>query len=173
MPADPHEIEQIERGVRERPPVIPALAGYTGHLLRAAYVSAADHARERLPANAQPRIFGILAILAATGPRSQQELGHLLGVNRTMMVKVVDEMEAQGLLERRRNPADRRSYALEPTPHGLATLERMQPAMLETEASLTEPLGEVGRARLNELLRQLLTGLGHTPPEPLADRTGY
>jgi DNA-binding MarR family transcriptional regulator len=173
VPNDHDETELIERGARERPPVIPALSGYTGHLLRAAYVAALDYAREELPADGQPRVFGILAVLATSGPRSQQELGQLLGVNRTIMVKIVDGMEAAGLLERRRNPADRRSYALEPTPEGLATLQRLGPAVRETEAGFTAPLGKAGRARLNLLLRKLLAGLGHTPPEPLGDRTGY
>jgi DNA-binding MarR family transcriptional regulator len=173
VPADPEETDLIERGAREGPPVIPALAGYTGHLLRAAYVAALDFARERLPGQAQPRVFGILAVLSSSGPQSQQQLGDLLGVNRTTMVQIVDGMEASGLLERRRNPADRRSYALEPTPEGLATLERLGPAVIDAESAFTAPLGQEGRARLNDLLREVLGGLGFEPPAPLADRTGY
>jgi DNA-binding MarR family transcriptional regulator len=173
MPIDPDEVEQIQRGAAAGAAVVPALARYTGHLLRAAYVAALDTAREELPADAQPRVFGILAVLATSGPRSQQELGALLGVNRTIMVKIVDDMEAAGLIERRRNPADRRSYALEPTPEGLAKLAELGPAVMQTEAGFTAPLGGDGRARLNALLRALLAGLGHEPPEPLADRTGY
>lgn len=173
MPGDPEETELIERGAREGPPVIPALAGYTGHLLRAAYVAALDFARETLPGQAQPRVFGILAVLASSGPQSQQQLGDLLGVNRTTMVQIVDGMEASGLLDRRRNPADRRSYALEPTPEGLATLERLGPAVIGAESAFTAPLGQAGRERLNVLLRKVLGGLGHEPPATLADRTGY
>ncbi len=152
---------------------MPALAGYTGHLLRAAYLSALGHARTELPSDGQPREFGILAVLATTGPRSQQELGELFGVNRTVMVALVDRLEASGLVERRRNPSDRRSYALEPTDEGLAALARLAPAVQEAELTFTEALGDEGRARLNELLRALLAGLGHEPPGPLADRTGY
>jgi DNA-binding MarR family transcriptional regulator len=173
VPGDPEETELIERGARDGPPVVPALAGYTGHLLRAAYVAALDFARETLPGQAQPRVFGILAVLAASGPQSQQQLGELLGVNRTTMVQIVDQMEAAGLLERRRNPADRRSYALEPTPEGLATLERLGPAVIDAESAFTAPIGQAGRERLNELLRKVLGGLGYTPPATLANRTGY
>jgi DNA-binding MarR family transcriptional regulator len=173
VPADPDETDLIERGARERPPVVPALAGYTGHLLRAAHVASLANARSKLPNDAQPRIYGILTLLASTGPRSQQELGELLGVNRTIMVKVVDDMEAAGLLERRRNPADRRSYALQPTDAGLATRERLDPAVREAEATFTAPIGEAGRKRLNALLRKLLVGLGHQAPEPLAEHIGY
>jgi DNA-binding MarR family transcriptional regulator len=170
VPSHPEETELITRG---RPPVIPALAGYTGHLLRAAFVAAHGFAREKLPGQAQPREFGILEVLVAEGPRSQQQLGELLGVNRTIMVKVVDDMEAAGLLERRRNPADRRSYAIQPTREGLATLERLRPAVVDAESAFTAPLGPAGRERLNVLLRKLLGRFGHEPPATLADRTGY
>jgi DNA-binding MarR family transcriptional regulator len=173
MPIDPDETDLIQRGARGAPPVVPALAGYTGHLLRAAFVAAQDYARARLPGDAQPREFGILTVLASTGPRSQQQLGELLGVNRTSMVQVIDRLEGAGLLERRRNPADRRSYALQPTDEGLAALTRIGPAVQEAEAGFTAPLGKTGRERLNALLRKLLASFGHEPPEPLAERTGY
>jgi DNA-binding MarR family transcriptional regulator len=157
-----------------RPPVVPALAGYTGHLLRAAYVSALRHARAHLPPDRQPREFAILATLATSGSRSQQQLGQLLDVNRTIMVKVVDRLEAAGLIERRRNPADRRSYALEPTREGLATLAEFGPSIVEAEAGFTARLTKAERDELNALLRDLLAGLGHEhPPEALAGRTGY
>jgi DNA-binding MarR family transcriptional regulator len=173
MPTDPHDIELIAEVAPGASPVVPALAGYTGHLLRAAYVAALGYARAQLPADGQPREFGILAVLASTGPRSQQELAELLGVNRTIMVGLIDRLEAAGLLERRRNPADRRSYALEPTEAGLAALARLGPAVQEAEAGFTAPLKKAGRARLNKLLRTLLVSFGHEPPAPLADRTGY
>src|SRR5262245_37337964 len=173
MPIEPYDTDQIARGAREGPPVVPALAGYTGHLLRAAFVAAQDYARDELPGDTQPREFGMLAILAGTGPLSQQQLGKLLDVNRTVMVHVADRLEAAGLLERRRNPADRRSYALQPTAEGLAWLARIAPAIKQAEAGFTAPLEEGGRERLNALLRRLLEGLGHEPPAPVADRTGY
>jgi DNA-binding MarR family transcriptional regulator len=173
MPIEPYDTDQIARGAREGPPVVPALAGYTGHLLRAAFVAAQDYARDELPGDTQPREFGMLAILAGTGPLSQQQLGELLDVNRTVMVHVADRLEAAGLLERRRNPADRRSYALQPTAEGLAWLARIAPAIQQAEAGFTAPLEEGGRERLNALLRRLLEGLGHEPPAPVADRTGY
>jgi DNA-binding MarR family transcriptional regulator len=173
MPIDPDEVEHIQPGAGGGAAVVPALAQYTGHLLRAAYLVALGQARRELPADAQPRVFGILALLAASGPRSQQQLGELLGVNRTIMVKIVDAMESDGLLERRRNPADRRSYALEPTQEGLAKLAVLRPAVMKAEAAFTAPLKRNGRARLNALLRELLAGFGHEPPDPLGDRTGY
>jgi DNA-binding MarR family transcriptional regulator len=170
---DDDDVNEVGGPLR-RPPVVPALAGYTGHLLRAAYVAALRHARRHLPPDRQPREFGILVTLATSGPRSQQQLAELMDVNRTIMVKVVDRLEAAGLVERRRNPADRRSYALEPTEEGLATLAELGPSIAEAEAKFTARLTAAERDQLNARLRELLAGLGHEhPPEALADRTGY
>jgi DNA-binding MarR family transcriptional regulator len=161
-------------GPPARPPVVPALAGYTGHLVRAAYVAALRHARLHLPPDRQPREFGILVTLATSGPRSQQQLAELLDVNRTIMVKIVDRLEAAGLIERRRNPADRRSYALEPTEEGLAALAEFGPSIAEAEAGFTARLSAAERRELNARLRELLAGVGHErAPDALADRTGY
>ena len=71
--------------------------------------------------------FGALSIIDAAGPMSQQTLGELIGKDRTTIVAVVDELEGEGLVERRRNPADRRAYALEVTRRGEDWLERARP----------------------------------------------
>jgi DNA-binding MarR family transcriptional regulator len=170
---DPHDGPEAA-GPPGRPGVVPALAGYTGHLVRAAYLSALRHTRAHLPPGLQPREFGVLTTLATSGPRSQQELAELLDVNRTIMVKVVDRLEAAGLIERRRNPADRRSYALEPTTEGMAALAEFGPTLTEAETSFAVRLTADEREQLNARLRELLAGLGHEhPPEALADRPGY
>ena len=62
--------------------------------------------------------FGALSIIDSAGPMSQQTLGELIGKDRTSIVAVVDDLEGEGLVERRRNPADRRAYALEVTRRG-------------------------------------------------------
>ena len=56
----------------------------------------------------------MLATLQAVGPLSQQQLAKGLNVNRTVMVKLIDGLEARGLVERVRNPDDRRAYLLHP-----------------------------------------------------------
>ena len=107
--------------------------------------------------------------MQAAGPLSQQELALRLNVNRTVMVKVMDGLEARGHVERVRNPQDRRAYALHVTAAGLDWLAAAQPRVLRAEAELTAALSPVEHARLNELLRGLIA----PPPPALADRTGF
>jgi DNA-binding MarR family transcriptional regulator len=105
------------------------------------------------PLGLEPRHFGMLTRLAANEGKSQQAIGELLGLNATRMVFLVDELEGRGLVERRRNPADRRSYALYLTEQGTAKLHEAQRASagMEVGGSLTA----AERKRLTALLRRL------------------
>jgi len=147
---------------------------HLGRLLRDAPLRAHGVAHQALPGGRHPRDWGVMAVLNQHGPLSQQRLGELLGVNRTMMVGVIDGLESAGLVRRGRNAEDRRSYALELTDAGLDALERTSPEILETEGRFLGALSEAERDRLAELLRALLLG-GRTAPLPpvLADRVGY
>jgi DNA-binding MarR family transcriptional regulator len=52
--------------------------------------------------------FGLLKILEAAGPSSQQALSGDLGMPPSRMVALVDELEEQGLVARERSASDRR-----------------------------------------------------------------
>src|ERR1700759_5445902 len=111
-----------------------ALDDYTGYLLRTAFLRAAGLAAKIFPPGAHPRDAAILATLEAVGPCSQQQLGDSLHVNRTAMVKLIDSLEARGFVERRRNPGDRRSYALYPTGAGRRALLGLPPPVESADA---------------------------------------
>ena len=127
------------------------------------------------PLGLEPRHFGMLTRLAANEGKSQQAIGELMGLNATRMVFLVDELEKSGLVERRRNPADRRSYALYLTEEGRAKLRDGQRASagMEIGGSLTA----AERERLTALLRRLADeqGIGADslpggPPKPPGPR---
>lgn len=72
------------------------------------------------------------------------------------MVDFVDELEATGYVRRRRNPADRRAYAIELTDTG-ADVQRQATELLETcEQHYLEPLTPVQRRQLLDLLGRLV-----------------
>jgi DNA-binding MarR family transcriptional regulator len=153
--------------------VSPVLDQYTGYLLRRAYGRARDCAQQVFPPGTHPGEGAILTRLAEGGPASQQELSERLHVNRTIMVKLVDKLEAAGLVRRERNPRDRRSYALVVTPRGHQTLKAWGPAADRGEAQLTAALDPGEHQRLNHLLRQLLPEVVASMPPSLTDRTGF
>jgi DNA-binding MarR family transcriptional regulator len=141
------------------------LTDYTGYLLRTAFMRAAGLVAETFPKGSHPRDASVLSTLEAVGPCSQQQLVEALHVNRSVMVKLIDGLEARGLVERRRNPGDRRSYALYPTTAGRQALEAMAPLMDRGEEVLAEALTMAERERLVELLHALVQ-----PPETAMSR---
>jgi DNA-binding MarR family transcriptional regulator len=151
----------------------PGLEDSTGYMLRLGHARAHRIADEEFPDGPHPREYAVLTALAATGPVSQQRLAERLQVNRTLMVAVADALERRGLVERRRDPADRRSYALHVTAAGAIELERLHGAIERADRRVTEHLTEAERSRMHELLRGLLGTERADVPEPLADRTGF
>src|SRR5262252_554059 len=56
--------------------------------------------------------YAALATVVTDAPISQQRLSQRIGMDPATMVDVIDALEESGYLERRRNPNDRREYAL-------------------------------------------------------------
>jgi MarR family transcriptional regulator for hemolysin len=56
---------------------------------------------------------------------SQRELAEVLGVEGPTLVRHLDRLAAEGLIERRRDPHDRRVTRVEVTPKGVDLLERL------------------------------------------------
>jgi DNA-binding MarR family transcriptional regulator len=80
-----------------------------------------------------------------------------LGLTGPAILQSVDRLEAGGLVERRRDAADRRSYALETTARGQATLERARTAIADVTSQFGSVLGgESQRQELDRVLRKLL-----------------
>lgn len=100
--------------------------------------------------------FGALSIIDTAGPMSQQALGEFIDKDRTSIVAIIDDLEGEGLVERRRNPADRRAYALEVTTKGHDWLASAQPALFAAEDELLDALDGSEREVLLSLLQRVL-----------------
>lgn len=112
------------------------------------------------PLDLQPRLYGALTALRATGPVSQAELARFLGTSGASVVAKVDDLERRGLVERRRDPADRRLHLLHLT--AAAPAIHQQAAALEetTLGHHLATLGSRGTDRMVSLLRRFVTDAG-------------
>jgi DNA-binding MarR family transcriptional regulator len=138
-------------------PVPPALADRLGPLLGRAHEAHRALAAEALaPFGLSPKGFGALALLEQEGPLSQLRLAERQGIDRTTMVAVIDDLERAGAVERRRDPLDRRRYALHLTGRGHTLLREATAAEAEAEERFLEALPVAERARLKAALRALL-----------------
>lgn len=102
------------------------------------------------------QLCGVLNRLAA-GPISQHELGEQLGIDRTTIVELIDDLEAKGVVVRQRNPADRRSYSLLLTPKGRTVQKRASTAFDAAADEFFAPLEPGERRVLGDMMRRLIT----------------
>jgi DNA-binding MarR family transcriptional regulator len=110
-----------------------------------------------------PPQTGLLRAVAQAPGSSQQALAELLGTPATRLVALVDGLEERGLVERRRNPADRRLHAVHLTDAGTALLRDIGRIAREHDDAVLASLGADERARLHELLSKLAADRGLTP----------
>jgi DNA-binding MarR family transcriptional regulator len=134
---------------------------------------AARRFEERLaPLGIQPRHVGLLRLVAATEGQSQQALAERLHLPKSRMVWLVDDLEQHGLIERRRNPADRRAYALYLTPRGRRVVDEAMEVSAVHETDLLGSLQPTEREELAALLRRVAADqgiLGTVLPGPPPD----
>jgi DNA-binding MarR family transcriptional regulator len=126
-------------------------------------LGAHEHRRfaERLvPLDLHPRHFGMLSHLAAAEGQSQQALSKALGIHRSAVVALVDDLEQRGLAKRLRDPNDRRAYTLYLTPSGRELLARLERDADEREAELLTALNRSERSQFISLLQRVAESQG-------------
>jgi DNA-binding MarR family transcriptional regulator len=109
-----------------------------------------------------PPQAGLLRAIA-TGPgRSQQALAQHLGTPATRLVALVDGLEQRGLVERRRNPDDRRLYAVHLTEAGRRFMTELGRVAREHDDALLDGLDAGERVQLHDLLTRVARARGLT-----------
>jgi DNA-binding MarR family transcriptional regulator len=127
-----------------------------------AYVKAAHAAVADLPGG--PRGYQVLSAAAKGTVGSQLALAQHLGIDRTVMTYLLDDLEAASLIERRPDPADRRARRIVATQKGNELLARLNDRLRAAEAHLLAPLGADARATFRAQVRLLATQLEALDP---------
>ncbi|MGW4646566.1 MarR family winged helix-turn-helix transcriptional regulator [Kitasatospora sp. NPDC004289] len=95
-----------------------------------------------------------------SAPVGQRQLAERLGVDPSVLVALLNDLEGAGLVERRRDPADRRRHIVEITPAGTTTLDHLDRTLTEVESTLFGDLSERERTTLRKLLGRINTSPG-------------
>lgn len=111
-----------------------------------------------------PRGYHVLAAVVHGDQPSQLALATHLGIDRTVMTYLIDDLVDAGLVERRLNPSDRRQRKVVATAHGTAHLEDLQRRVAEAEDELLSALRPAERDALRALLRRVACDLHGTDP---------
>ena len=102
-----------------------------------------------------PYHFGILTVLGERSLDTQGAIADALGYDRGQLVGLLDELEERGLVERRRDPADRRRHIVRLTADGEKMLKRLRALSKQVEDEFLSPLSDKERADLHALLYRL------------------
>jgi DNA-binding MarR family transcriptional regulator len=131
------------------------------------YVTAANAALADLPGG--PRGYQVLAAATRGEPGSQLELAQHLGIDRTVMTYLLDDLEGAGLIERRPDPADRRARRIAATAPGRDLLGVLDRRLRAAEHQVLAGLAsEDDRRVFRALLRQVATHASALDPAPPA-----
>lgn len=143
------------------PRLSPGPLGDTiGYRLRVAQLAAyrgfeAAHVRY----GAAPRYLGLLAIIGTQPGQPQSRLAEAVSLKRSSLVAIIDRLAAEGLVERRQSPTDRRVNSVWLTERGGRILEELMARAEQEEARLAAGLTTQERAELVRLLGRVVENL--------------
>lgn len=124
-------------------------------LARLASLNGSSFCEAISPLGLNPLQYGLLQAIDAGGPESQQTLGESLGISGPRMVALVDDLEVEGLVERRRGAPDRRVNLVHLTRKGRTTLTRAADAGSLAHDKFVRNLSPDERDQLLRLLQRL------------------
>lgn len=140
----------------EEPVALGPLTENVGYLVRRAQVTIFQRFFELFAeADIRPVQYSILTVIESNPGLSQKQLAAALGIKKTNLVGLIDELEARGLARRTPAENDRRSHALHLTPKGTVLLARLHRMDASLNHRISRMMSAAERRRLCDILRQV------------------
>jgi DNA-binding MarR family transcriptional regulator len=137
-----------------RPPL--ELMGSTAFLLKRLGFGIKSRTFEAFEAAGEsPYHHAVLAVLDENAVETQAAIADALGYDRSWLVGLLDELEEADLIERRRDPADRRRHVVSLKPAGKKKLASLREIASQVEEQFLAPLEPGQRRALHALLLEL------------------
>jgi len=134
----------------------PQISRHVGFLLAQLGRAITRHYRTQLaPIGLTPRETSALLQLRAEGPVSQQALGCTLDVDASNLVALLNDLEAENLISRRRDPDDRRRHLVDISDRGTALVDQVEEAAAGAEDQFFAALTAEERGLLRDLLERV------------------
>jgi DNA-binding MarR family transcriptional regulator len=127
--------------------------GWTLGVVFRAYVKATNAAVGDLPGG--HRGYQVLAAATRDDPQSQSALCQQLGIDRTVMTYLIDDLEKADLVSRKQAPADRRTRHVVATETGRARLADLDRRLAHAETHVLSGLSTTEQRTLKSLLGSL------------------
>jgi DNA-binding MarR family transcriptional regulator len=131
----------------------------TGFLLKRLGFSIKEKTMEAFEAQgANPYQHGVLCKLAESQAETQAQIADALGYDRSWLVGLLDELEEDGLIERKPDPHDRRRNIVTLKPEGKERLLELRGLSKQVEHEFFAPLTADELSQLHTLLQKLAAG---------------
>lgn len=101
--------------------------------------------------------WAVLTIIDNNPEIDQSRLAGVVSIDKTNTGRLVDQLEAKSLVERRPNALDRRAWMLRCTPLGHKTRKRLRPRALATQERLLSCLEPAQRELFIDLMSHVVT----------------
>ena len=102
------------------------------------------------------RTYYVLVTLSEHGPLSQQEVCDRIDIDRSDMVRLIDDLEGRGHVQRTRDLEDRRRYQLTLTPRGKKAVSRCDAILATVTDDVLAALSPDERRTLHRLTLRAL-----------------
>ncbi len=99
--------------------------------------------------------YAVLALLEEDPRETQAQIADALGYDRSLIVRLLDELEERGLVIRKRDPDDRRRHVVKLTPAGHSMLVELRAIVQRLEDDFLSPLDTRERDTLHVLLTKV------------------
>jgi DNA-binding MarR family transcriptional regulator len=137
-------------------PLPAVLATRVGFLLNRSAMRIRQMTEEALaPLNIFPKHYGLMAVIKANGPTTQQAISDVLKVDRTTMVLLVDDAESRDIVIRNPHPTDRRCHLLSLSENGCRVYDEASRLVKKVENRFFSVLKKQEKDQLIALLGKL------------------
>ena len=136
--------------------------GWTLGVVFRAYVKATNAAIGDMPGG--HRGYQVLAAATRDQPESQSALCQQLGIDRTVMTYLLDDLERADLVVRKPAPTDRRTRHVVATEHGRARLADLDRQLAHAETHVLTGLSKAEQESLKALLARLASRVNALDP---------